>query len=138
MRSALIGFLLYGMTDDYDTKVDGEKAFANDADNTLTFQVPIGVALRADHQTDSGWNWRGTGDISVIPQFGDTEQDVTVYNYRNVDDVITGEFTGNFVTRAKLGFEATKGMTTFGLDYGFATGDSIESHQINAKIRFVF
>ncbi len=129
---------LYGMTDGYDTKVDGQKAFGNDADNTLTFQMPIGVALRADYLTASGWNWRGTGDISVIPQFGDTEQDVTVYNSRNVDDVITGEFTGNFVTRAKLGFEATKGMTTFGLDYGFATGDSIESHQINAKIRFVF
>ena len=129
---------LYGMTDGYDTKVDGQKAFGNDADNTLTFQMPIGVALRADYLTASGWNWRGTGDISVIPQFGDTDQDVTVYNSRNVDDVITGEFTGNFVTRAKLGFEATKGMTTFGLDYGFATGDSIESHQINAKIRFVF
>ena len=129
---------LYGMTDGYDTKVDGQKAFGNDADNTLTFQMPIGVALRADYLTASGWNWRGTGDISVIPQFGDTEQDVTVYNSRNVDDVITGEFTGNFVTRAKLGFEATKGMTTFGLDYGFATGDSIESHQVNAKIRFVF
>lgn len=47
---------LYGMTDGYDTKVDGEKAFGNDADNTLTYQVPIGVAVRADYLSASGWN----------------------------------------------------------------------------------
>ena len=130
--------VVHGLSDDYDTKVNGAKAFATDFDSTTTWQLPVGVAVRGHFDTGNGWSFRPVGDISVIPQFGDTEQDYTVKNNRGVSDALSGQFAGDFVTKARLGFELEKDNTTVSLDYGFARGDIDESHTVNATVRFIF
>ncbi len=130
--------VVHGLSGDYDTKVNGAKAFATDFDSTTTWQLPVGVAVRGHFDTGNGWSFRPVGDISVIPQFGDTEQDYTVKNNRGVSDALSGQFAGDFVTKARLGFELEKDNTTVSLDYGFARGDIDESHTVNATVRFLF
>lgn len=130
--------VVHGLSGDYDTKVNGAKAFATDFDSTTTWQLPVGVAVRGHFDTGNGWSFRPVGDISVIPQFGDTEQDYTVKNNRGVSDALSGQFAGDFVTKARLGFELEKDNTTFSFDYGFARGDIDESHTVNATVRFLF
>ena len=130
--------VVHGLSGDYDTKVNGAKAFATDFDSTTTWQLPVGVAVRGHFDTGNGWSFRPVGDISMIPQFGDTEQDYTVKNSRGVSDVLSGQFAGDFVTKARLGFELEKDNTTFSFDYGFARGDIDESHTVNATVRFLF
>ena len=130
--------VVHGLSGDYDTKVNGAKAFATDFDSTTTWQLPVGVAVRGHFDTGNGWSFRPVGDISVISQFGDTEQDYTVKNNRGVSDALSGQFAGDFVTKARLGFELEKDNTTVSLDYGFARGDIDESHTVNATVRFIF
>ena len=130
--------VVHGLSGDYDTKVNGAKAFATDFDSTTTWQLPVGVSVRGHFDTGNGWSFRPVGDISVIPQFGDTEQDYTVKNNRGVSDALSGQFAGDFVTKARLGFELEKDNTTVSLDYGFARGDIDESHTVNATVRFLF
>lgn len=130
--------VVHGLSDDYDTKVNGAKAFATDFDSTTTWQLPVGVAVRGHFDTGNGWSFRPVGDISVIPQFGDTEQDYTVKNNRGISDALSGQFAGDFVTKARLGLEIEKDNTTVSLDYGFARGDIDESHTVNATVRFLF
>ena len=96
------------------------------------------MAVRGHFDTGNGWSFRPVGDISVIPQFGDTEQDYTVKNNRGISDALSGQFAGDFVTKARLGLEIEKDNTTVSLDYGFARGDIDESHTVNATVRFLF
>ena len=90
--------MIVGSTDGYDTKLDGRKAYGNDADTTTTFQIPVGVAVRGDFVAEGGWTVRPVADLTVIPQFGDTEQDTRVTGTSGATDEVTGQFTGDFAT----------------------------------------
>ena len=74
----------------------------------------------------------------MAAQFGDTEQNVTVRNSRGASDVVNGQFAGDFVTNARLGFELEKDNATIGVNYGFSAGEIDRSHSINATVRFLF
>ena len=132
--------MIVGSTDDYDTKLDGHKAYGNSADTTTTFQVPIGVAVRTDIETKEGWKVRPVADVSVIPQFGDTEQDTAVTGTSGVTDDITGEFTGDFATAVSVGFQVESPKdTTIGFRYGLtAGGEGRKDHQLKFEFRKLF
>ena len=132
--------MIVGSTGDYDTKLDGRKAYGNDADTTTTFQVPIGVAVRTDIDTKDGWKVRPVADLTVIPQFGDTEQDTAVTGTSGVTDDITGEFTGDFATTVSVGFQVESPKdTTIGFRYGLtAGGEGRKDHQLKFEFRKLF
>ena len=132
--------MIVGSTDDYDTKLDGHKAYGNSADTTTTFQVPIGVAVRTDIETKEGWKVRPVADVSVIPQFGDTEQDTAVTGTSGVSDDITGEFTGDVATAVSVGFQVESPKeTTIGFRYGLtAGGEGRKDHQLKFELRKLF
>ena len=132
--------MIVGSTGDYDTKLDGRKAYGNDADTTTTFQVPIGVAVRTDIDTKDGWRVRPVADLTVIPQFGDTEQDTAVTGTSGVTDDITGEFTGDFATTVSVGFQVESPKdTTIGFRYGLtAGGEGRKDHQLKFEFRKLF
>ena len=64
---------VWSKADKFDTKVKGKKIWSNKTDSANTFQMPIGLAFRADLPTTSGWMVRPQADVSLIPQFGDTK-----------------------------------------------------------------
>lgn len=122
----------------YDTKIDGEKAFDNDADAATLFQVPIGVAVRMDKTMDNGWTVRPHADLTVIPQFGDTEQDIKLRTGA-FTDTVSGDVAGDFATKATLGVQASKGNTTVGARYGFTAGDmGRQDHAFKVEVRYAF
>ena len=123
----------------YDTKVDGKKVWGNTPDATNTFQLPIGVAVRGDIMTASGWNVRPQADLTFIPQFGDTEQKTKLSNFNGVSDKLSGEFAGKFGTNVNLGVQADKGPATFGVRYGFTGGTKGKAdHAIKFEARYRF
>ena len=123
----------------YDTKVDGKKVWSNKADATNTFQLPIGVAVRTDIATASGWNVRPQADVTVIPQFGDTKQKTKLSNFNGVSDKLSGEFAGKFGTNVNLGVQADKGPATIGVRYGFTGGTKGKAdHMFKLEARYRF
>ena len=123
----------------YDTKVDGKKVWSNKADATNTFQLPIGVAVRTDIATASGWNVRPQADVTVIPQFGDTKQKTKLSNFNGVSDQLSGEFAGKFGTNVNLGVQADKGQATIGVRYGFTGGTKGKAdHMFKLEARYRF
>ena len=123
----------------YDTKVDGKKVWGNTPDATNTFQLPIGVAVRGDIMTASGWNVRPQADLTFIPQFGDTEQKTKLSNFNGVSDKLSGEFAGKFGTNVNLGVQADKGPATFGVRYGFTGGTKGKAdHAFKFEARYRF
>ena len=122
----------------FDTKVDGAKAFDNDADAATLFQMPIGVAVRMDKTLDNGWTVRPHADLTVIPQFGDTEQDIKV-KVGAFADTVNGDVAGNFATKASLGLQVTKDNMTVGARYGFTAGDlGRQDHAFKVEVRHAF
>ena len=119
---------------DYDTKLDGNQAYKNETDTSVTFQAPIGVTLRFDHLMKSGWTLRPTADVTVMPQFGDTEQKTTVTGTSGASDEVTGEFTGNFVATGRVGLqvENQKGFAA-GLKFGYSGGQGGQT-DMNLKL----
>ena len=123
----------------YDTKVDGKKVWGNTPDATNTFQLPIGVAVRGDIMTASGWNVRPQADLTLIPQFGDTKQKTKLSNFNGVSDKLSGEFAGKFGTNVNLGVQADKGPATFGVRYGFTGGTKGKAdHMFKLEARYRF
>lgn len=127
-------------TKGYKTKLDGQTAYRNEADTATTFQMPIGVSMRFDHVTESGWTIRPSGDITLTPQFGDTEQDTKVKGTGGATDTVTGEFTGNFAATFSLGLQAeSSSNTTVGVRYGLTAGqEGKQDHSLKLEFRKLF
>ena len=130
---------VWSKADKFHTKVNGKKAWSNKADAANTFQTPVGLAVRADIATASGWIVRPQADVSFIPQFGDTKVKTKLTNSYGASDSVEGDFSGKFGTKASVGFQAEKGRATFGARYGFIEGSKgKQDHlfKIEARIRF--
>ena len=133
--------MVYGLGGSYDTEFDGQKAYENDADATMTFQLPIGVAARADFSVGNGWNIAPQADLTIIPQFGDTSQSVDVSGVStSAVDTVEGDFTGSFVSKLNLGVQAIHpNGFTFGARYGLnAGGDGKQDHTFKLELRKMF
>ena len=130
---------VWSKADKFDTKVKGKKIWSNKAVSANTFQMPIGLALRADLPTASGWMIRPQADVSLIPQFGDTKVKTKLTNSYGASDSVEGEFSGKFGTKVSIGVQAEKGRATFGAGYGFiggAKGKQDHLFKIEARFRF--
>ena len=132
---------VYAMGGNYDTKLDGQDAYQNDADATLTFQAPIGIAARADFATAKGWTIVPQADLTVIPVFGDTSQKVDVHGVSTTaTDTIEGDFTSSYITQVNFGVQATNAKDlTVGVRYGLnAGGDGKQDHSFKLEVRKSF
>ena len=126
--------------DAYDTKLDGRKAFRSDAQSTTTGQIPIGVAFRGDFSTASGWTFRPTADVTVMPQFGDKDVKTTVTGAdTGIAEAVSGEMTGSLVATGALGIQAEKGSWTVGAGCSYtggSAGQSDSAFSVNVRWRF--
>lgn len=116
---------VYMKNDAFTTHVNGEAAFRNDMDDTFTLQMPIGVAVEKAFATASGWTVAPSVDVSVIPQFGDTDYDTVVTGVgTGVSQTLNADMAGNVLGRAQFGLRAVKGQTDISVSYGFTGGDA--------------
>ena len=122
----------------YDTKIDGNTAFHNDADTAVIGQLPIGVTVKGEFEKN-GWNVKPMADLTFVPQFGDTESQTTVtFPGGTVSDKHVAEFTGDFATSMTLGVEAQKGDYSIGMQLGVTKGQDKTDSSFMAKVRYQF
>ena len=129
----------FGKSGGYDISVAGEKAFEATPGNVMTFDLPVGVAVRGDYETASGWNLRAAGDLTVTGHFGDREESTDIANARGVNDTVEAGFLGAWSSNLGLQLQMDKGPTTVGLRLGASVGDAGKkdfSGSIN--VRYVF
>lgn len=116
---------IYMMNDEFTTTIDGKDAFKNDQENTFTMQIPVGISVERAFGSASGWNVVPTADVTIAPQFGDTEYDTTVTGIgTGVSQVVTADMAGNVLGRVAFGVKAENGASSFGAHYGFTVGDA--------------
>ena len=131
---------IYMMNDEFTTTIDGKDAFKNDQDDTFTMQMPVGVSVEKAFATASGWNVVPTADVTVAPQFGDTEYDTTITGIgTGVSQAVTADMAGNVLGRVAFGVKAENGTSSFGAYYGFTAGDAgRQDHAFNLSFSYRF
>ncbi|MCD8339837.1 MAG: autotransporter outer membrane beta-barrel domain-containing protein, partial [Burkholderiales bacterium] len=129
---------IWSKSGNYDTKIDGQKLWANSPKANSLLQIPIGVAYRGDFATNSGWALQPSVDVSIIPQLGSGRQSTTL-NYRGSSDTVTGQFMGNLGYQLKLGVLTERGNASVGVLYGFTGGNkgrADQSVKIIGRLKF--
>lgn len=131
---------LWLMNDDFDTKIDGAKAFKNEQDDTFTMQLPIGVAFEKSFSTASGWTVTPAADFTVTPQFGDTDYETTVTGIgTGVSQGVNADMAGNVTGRMLLGVKAGTQNVEIGAHYGFTAGDAgRQDHSFGVNFAYRF
>ncbi|MCD8339272.1 MAG: hypothetical protein LUC43_03600 [Burkholderiales bacterium] len=114
---------VYAKMRDFDTKIDGTSIWRTHAKGNSFFQIPLGIAARADFLTESGWTIRPNADVTITPQAGSTKLRTQLRNVYNAVDAVEGEFMGKFQTAVKLGVQFDRKNWTLGGKYGLVAGD---------------
>ena len=116
-----------------------EAGYVTDIDDQNIFQMPVGVALSADFETN-GWTLAPKFDLSVVPTFGDKDADLKlgISGVSATDDLSVRVIDSNPV-QATLGINATNGDWGFGLSYKLGAGsDERMNNSFNATVRYAF
>lgn len=122
----------------YDSYYDGEKLFHNDGDNQNLWFLPVGVSLRNETVTKSGWRVVPKVEVAYIWAFGDKEGNVDV-------DLGTGTASPLFYTvtddgswLTSLAVEASRGVWSYGAGYTYQKGDDTKNQKwfVNASYAF--
>ena len=116
-----------------------EAGYVTDIDDQNIFQMPVGVALSADFETN-GWTLAPKFDLSVVPTFGDKDADLKlgISGVSATDDLSVRVIDSNPV-QATLGINATNGDWGFGLSYKLGVGsDERQNNSFNATVRYAF
>ena len=129
----------WSKTGSYDITVDGKKTFEAAPSAVTTFSLPVGVAVRGERTTASGWKVRASGDATVTAAFGDTAEKTEITAGRGVSEAVEADFLGSYSGSLNLKLQAEKGPTTVGIGLGAAVGDAgKQDYSANVNVRFVF
>ena len=131
---------VYAVNDDFTTKIDGEDAFRNEADNTFTAQLPVGVAVEKAFALSSGWSVAPYADVTLMPQFGDTDAKTTVTGVgTGVSNSVSADVAGSFVGKVSLGVSARKDAFGISAGYGLTAGNAgRQDHVFNVTAKYAF
>lgn len=116
-----------------------EAGYVTDIDDQNIFQMPVGVALSADFETN-GWTLAPKFDLSVVPTFGDKDADLKLgINGVSATDNLSVRVIDSNPVQATLGINATNGDWGFGLSYKLGVGsDERMNNSFNAQVRYAF
>lgn len=124
-------------SDDYTTYYGGKAVFENSADTQNVWTMPIGVSLRNETATASGWRITPQVDLAYVWAFGDTDNDVTVNagsgaSVLNYDVMDSGSWVGS------LAVEAAKDDWSFGVGYSYQKGSDAQDNKWFANVNYSF
>ena len=99
--------------------------------------MPIGVSLRNETATASGWRITPQVDLAYVWAFGDTDNDVTVNagsgaSVLNYDVMDSGSWVGS------LAVEAAKDDWSFGVGYSYQKGSDAQDNKWFANVNYSF
>lgn len=123
--------------DSYTAYYDGAKFAEYDADRQNIWTLPVGVSLRNETVTESGWKIVPQANVAYIWAFGDTDNSfdlntgsgVSTLDYTVMD---SGSWLGS------LGIEAGKDDWNFGLGYSYQKGSHAEANKWFVNVEYSF
>lgn len=120
----------------YTSYYDGQKAFDYDAENQDIWLLPVGVFLRNETVTASGWKVTPKVDLSYIWAFGDTDGTTDVWMNGGVSSLAYTVMDDSWL--AAVGVEATKDVWSYGLGYSYQKGDDTKSTKWYVSASYAF
>lgn len=124
--------------DSYSTAYKDGKAFDYDAERQDIWTLPVGVSLRNETVTNSGWTITPKVDLAYIWAFGDTDNNVTVNAGSRYDDVLGYDVMDSGSWLASVGVDAGKGDWSYGLSYTLQKGSDIENNKWFVNVNYSF
>ena len=116
-----------------------EAGYVTDIDDQNVFQMPVGVTVSADFETN-GWTIAPKFDLSVVPTFGDKDAELKL-GLAGVAATATDSVRviDSNPVQAQLGINATNGAWGFGLNYKLGVGSEDRmNNSFNANVRYAF
>ena len=123
--------------DSYSTTYKDGKAFDYDAERQNIWTLPLGVSLRNETVTNSGWTITPKVDLAYIWAFGDTDNDVTV-NAGSGASVLSYDVMDSGSWLASVGVDAGKGDWSYGLSYTLQKGSDVENNKWFVNVNYSF
>lgn len=123
--------------DSYTAYYNGQKFGEYDAERQNIWTLPVGVSLRNETVTDSGWRITPKADLAYIWAFGDTDNSVDL-------DVAGGVSTLDYTVMdsgswlGALGIEAGKDDWCFGVGYSYQKGSHAEADKWYVNVEYSF
>lgn len=123
--------------DSYTTNYNGKAAFQNEADSQNVWTLPVGVSLRNETVTKSGWRVTPKVDLAYIFAFGDTDNSVTVNTGSGVS-TLSYDVMDRSSWLASAALEAGKGDWTYGVGYSYQKGSDVENNKWFVNVNYSF
>ena len=123
--------------DSYTTNYNGKAAFQNEADSQNVWTLPVGVSLRNETVTKSGWRVTPKVDLAYIFAFGDTDNSVTVNTGSGVS-TLSYDVMDSSSWLASAAVEAGKGDWTYGVGYSYQKGSDVENNKWFVNVNYSF
>ncbi len=123
--------------DSYTAYYDGAKFAEYDADRQNIWTLPVGVSLRNETVTESGWKIVPQANVAYIWAFGDTDNSVDLNTGSGMDTLdYTVMDSGSWL--GSLGIEAGKDDWNFGLGYSYQKGSHAEANKWFVNLEYSF
>lgn len=123
--------------DSYSTAYKSGDAFDYDAERQNIWTLPVGVSLRNETVTDSGWRITPKLDVAYIWAFGDTDNSFTV-DAGSGSSVLTYDVMDSGSWLTSLGVDAGKGDWSYGVSYSFQKGSDVENNKWFVNVNYSF
>ncbi len=123
--------------DSYTAYYDGQKFGEYDADRQNIWTLPVGVSLRNETITESGWKIVPQANVAYIWAFGDTDNSFDLNTGSGVDTLdYTVMDSGSWL--GSVGFEAGKDDWAFGVGYSYQKGSHEEANKWFVNVEYSF
>ena len=123
--------------DSYTTNYNGNVAFQNEADSQNVWTLPVGVSLRNETVTESGWRFTPKFDLAYIFAFGDTDSAVTV-NSGSGMSTLSYDVMDSSSWLASAALEAGNGDWSYGVGYSYQKGSDVENNKWFVNVNYSF
>lgn len=124
-------------SDSYTTNYNGNVAFQNEADSQNVWTLPVGVSLRNETVTESGWRFTPKFDLAYIFAFGDTDSAVTV-NSGSGMSTLSYDVMDSSSWLASAALEAGNGDWSYGVGYSYQKGSDVENNKWFLNVNYSF
>lgn len=123
--------------DSYTTNYNGKAAFENEADSQNVWTLPVGVSLRNETVTESGWRFTPKFDLAYIFAFGDTDSAVTV-NSGSGMSTLSYDVMDSSSWLASAALEAGNDNWSYGVGYSYQKGSDVENNKWFVNVNYSF
>ena len=124
--------------DDYDLSFNNTTCAHYRAENMQLWSLPLGLTLASELSTDS-WSIKPSLDLSLIPYWGDTDQDSTVrWSGLTRSYHTTSAIIDELTYEATLGLSAQSGALALGLELSYSGSEHSDGLGLSAHAHYRF